>query len=610
LLATLLASAAHAQPAPATQGRTGPLGQPPPTPEYAKPPPTGPAPDQPAAPPPAPLPGGGTPIVDVRVTAQPATRPAVPAAAWRPPANAGSGLGLDHRPGEALDAAWLTRQFAANGLPGGDVGRALALIQLVNRAYLSAGYINSGVVVRPSPAPGVLAVEIVYGGLTERDGAPAVAVEWVGGRAKGLDARYVQDRMPAASRRPLSAPELERDFRLLAEDPALRTLNADLRPGARPGEAALLLSVYPQDRFDAYISVANDRSPSVGGEHLAVGGTIRNALSAGDRLSLDAGLTDGVEDVAVGYASPFLSPRNTLSVRGSYNDAAVIDELLAPLDIKASDKAFEAGLSRKLVDIPLLPSSAPGRWSAAQTLSLGLGYAWRESESSLLGQPFSFAPGAVKGRTEYRALRLTGDYVVRNTGQVFAVSVIVTRGLDGTKSDVPGLPVPEVDFHAVLAQVNYARRLPYDVELRARLYGQWADSVLYSGERLSAGGESTVRGYRENLLLADKGVIGSVEIARPFSVSGRQGIGRRFDWGRFTASAFVDGAYMRNVDDPQLPHEIVSVGAALAWTPSDWFFARLILAEDLKEVEAPGQRDLQDRGVSFRVTLRPLLIWR
>jgi hemolysin activation/secretion protein len=68
--------------------------------------------------------------------------------------------------------------------------------------------------------------------------------------------------VPAASNQPLSAIAIERDFRLLAEDPAIRTVNADLRPGARPGEASLLLTVTPQDRFDIYLSAANSRSPS------------------------------------------------------------------------------------------------------------------------------------------------------------------------------------------------------------------------------------------------------------------------------------------------------------------------------------------------------------
>jgi hemolysin activation/secretion protein len=613
LLASVAPAALHAQPAPPadlSQGRTGPQSTPPGAPAYAQPapgltPPTGAA----SA---APAPTGGAPVTDVRIAVSGPHRAAAPPRGWVPPGEPGAGLALDHAPGQPLDEAWLKVQFAKNGVPGAGVGRALAVVQLVNRAFLSAGYINSGVVVRPSPAPGVLAVEIVYGGLAAPVAdLPPISVEWVGGDARGLSADYVVQRMPSAQRRPLSALELERDFRLLAEDPAIRTINADLRPGSRPGEASLGLAVYPQDRYDLYASVANNRSPSVGGERVAIGGLLRNAMGPGDVLSVEYGFTDGVEDATVAYAFPLVSPRTTVSIRAAYNDAAVVDALLAPLDISAKDRAVEGGITRKLVDVPLLPAAQSGRWTSARTLSAGVLLAWRESTAYLLGERFSFAPGAVNGRTEYVALRFVADYVERNVDQVFAISLTATQGIDGTKSDVPGLPVPQQDFRAVLAQVNYARRLTADgLELRARAYGQWADGVLYSGERFAAGGETSVRGYRENLLLADKGIVGSVEIARPFRLGGRAGATRAFDWGSFTASAFVDGAYMKNAEPPQPEHSIYSVGASLAWTPSDWLFARLTYGEDLKEVDAPGQRDLQDRGVSFRVTLRPLLIWR
>lgn len=603
----------HAQAAPPgdlSQGRTGPQSTPPPAPPYAQPAP-GLTPPPPAAGQ-APIPSGGAPVTEVRIAVSGPHRPAVPPPGWTPPSESGAGLSLDHSPGQPLDAAWLNAQFARNGVPGAGVGKALAVVQLVNRGFLSAGYINSGVVVRASPSPGVLAVEIIYGGLASPvAGLPPVTVQWTGGDAKGLDADYVVARMPSAAQRPLSALELERDFRLLAEDPAIRTVNADLRPGARPGEAALALAIYPQDRFDLYISAANNRSPSVGGERLAVGGSIRNAVGPGDLVSFEAGLTDGVEDATLAWAFPLVSPKTTVSIRASYNDAAVVDELLAPLDIRAKDRAIEAGLTRKLVDTPLLPAATPGRWTSARTFSVGALFAWRQSTAYLLGERFSFAPGAVDGRTEYYALRVVADYVERNVDQVFAVSVTGTQGLDGTKSDVAGLSTPQRDFRSVLAQVNYARRLTADgLELRARAYGQWADGLLYSGERFSAGGETTVRGYRENLLLADKGIVGSIEIARPLRLSGRAGAARAFDWGAFTGSVFADGAYMKNAEAPQPDHRIYSVGASLAWTPSEWLFARLTYAEDLKEVEAPGERDLQDRGVSFRVTLRPLALWR
>ena len=607
-LAALMASAAL--PALA-QGRTGPDAAPPPVPAYAQP---GPALASPTS-------AAGTPgesdagpiLAKVRVSgAKDATR-ARPPEGWSAPASSDPGLRLEHQPGQPLDEAWVTRQFALNGLPGaGGVGRALALVQLVNRAFLSAGFINSGVVVRPSDAADVLELEVIHGGLAAPSGGgEAITVDWTGGRSRGLTPGYIRDRMPAAGQRPLSAVDLEREFRLLAEDPAIRTLNADLRPGNRPGEASLALTVLPQDRYDLYVTAANNRSPSVGGERISLGGSMRNLLSAGDIVSGEAGLTDGVEDLSISYATPFLSPRNTLALRAAANDAAVVDQLLEPLDIKAKDRWAEAGLTRRLIETPLLPSSREGRWSSARTLSAGASVAWRTSKASLLGEPFSFAPGAVNGRTEYAALRIVGDYVVRNVDRVFAISATGSLGLYGTGSDVPGLGVPKTHFKTLLAQVNYARRLtPGGLELRARLYGQWADSLLYSGERFSAGGESTVRGYRENLLLGDRGITGSQERAQPVRLSGRQGATRGFDWGAFTVSAFADGAKLRNVEAPHPGSGIYSVGGSLAWTPSDAVSARVTYGHALKDVEAAGRRDIQDDGLQFRLTVHPLRLIR
>ncbi|ODT86408.1 ShlB/FhaC/HecB family hemolysin secretion/activation protein [Phenylobacterium sp. SCN 70-31] len=612
LLACAAPTVAWAQPAgDLSQGRTGPGAVPPATPAYAEPSAGLPRPPAAGASP-APAATLAAPLREVRIVADAPVGPAArPPAAWRPEAASGD-LSLSHTPGEALDEAWVRRQFAANGLPdAGGFARALALVQVLNRAYLGAGFINSGLVVRPSPEPGVLDLRLVYGGLAPpADDVPPITVEWTGGQAKGLTAAYVRDRMAAAGRRPLSAADLERDFRLLAEDPAVRTVNADLRPGRRPGEASLGLAIYPADRFDLYVTAANSRSPSVGGERLSAGGSVRNVLAAGDLLSGEAGVTDGVEDFTLGYAVPFLTPRTTVSVRGSYNDAAVTDTPLLPLDISARDRAVEAGILHKVYESPLLPTDQPGRWSSARTVSLGAQVAWRRSDTFLLGQRFSFAPGAVDGRAQYTVLRLVADYVERNVDRVFAVSLTGVQGLEGTRTDIPGLPTPKKGFHTALVQVNYARRLPdYGVELRARLSGQWADSVLYSGERFTAGGEYTVRGYRENLVLADKGLVGSVEVARAIRF-GRPAGGRAFDWGAFTVSAFADGAYMRNHEPPQPVKTLYSVGTSLAWTPSDALSARITYAKSLKDVETAGRRDLQDRGLQFRVTTRPLRWFR
>jgi len=524
---------------------------------------------------------------------------------WRPPQAPAEGLRLAHAPGERLDEAWVRRQFALNGLPSpGALDRALALVQLINKAFLSAGYLNSGLVVRSSADAGELDLDLVYGAVTA--GAPT-AVQWLGGGPRGLDASYLRDRLPSALRRPLNGSDLERDFRLLAEDPAIRTINAELRPGASPGEATLALSVYPQDRSDLYVVADNSRSPSVGGERAGVGGYLRNVFGPGDLLSGEAGVTRGLKDASVSYVMPLLSPRTSLSLGGAFNNAAVVSRPLVPLDIRARDRSYQLGLTRRFVEAPLLPAAEPGRWSPARTLSGGVLLAHRVSRTSLQGEPFSFGAGAVNGRSRYTVVRLTGDYLVRGVDQVFAFSLTGTRGLSGSGSDVPGAPAPRPHFQTLVAQLNYARRLSdKGLELRARLQGQLSDSLLYSGERLSAGGASTVRGYRENLILADEGAIGSVELAQPLRLARAANGGRGLDWGAFTLAAFMDGAVLRNVHAPQPDGPIYSLGAALAWSPSEALTAQVAYGRALKKATLSGARDIQDRGLSFHLIVRPL----
>lgn len=541
-------------------------------------------------------------------------RAALPPPGWRPAADPQSGLTLDHRPGEPLSAAWVRQQFEANlaGGAGAGAGRAVALVQLINRAFLSAGFVNSGLLVEPESTPDIFTVRLIHGRLLAPvPGAEPIEVAFTDGRARGLDPDYIRDRFPSAARQPLSAVAIERDFRLLTEDSALRTVNAQLRPGADPGEASLLVTVLPRERADFYITAGNSRSPTVGGERVGIGGYARNIFASGDLVSAEGGLTRGVADAAAAYSTPLFSPETTLSLRGSYNEAAVIDTPLLPLDIRTRDVSGQVSILRQFLREPLTPA-VEGIWSPSQSLTAGIGVSHRRQNSSLLGQPFSFAPGSVKGRAEYTALRLLGDYVVRNVDQVFAASVTGTIGLAGTRSDLPAVISPDENFLTLLAQLNYARRLDdHGLELRARLTGQLASSALYSGERLGVGGEASVRGYRETLLLADQGVVGSVELALPFSLSGAEGARRSFDWGAFSISAFADAAYVGNVDgaapDPEL---IGSVGLSLAWQPAESVSLRATYGHALVEVDPTGTTDIQDEGFHFRFSLYPLRLFR
>ncbi|HEY0116919.1 MAG TPA: ShlB/FhaC/HecB family hemolysin secretion/activation protein [Allosphingosinicella sp.] len=609
LTAAVPAPSAAAQPPKAPRPRTGPDAAQPAAPPFAAP---GPPPlIQPPQTPTAPAPGAeaGGAVSAVRVLDDRTGRDvhAVPPAGWRPAADALSGLRLHHRPGEPLNAQWVRRQFALNFGDAARAGPAVALVQLINRAFLAAGFVNSGLLVEPDSEPRQLVLRLIHGRLAAPPGGEAVEVAFSDGDARGLSAGYIRDRMPSAARQPLSAVEIERDFRLLTEDPALRTVNVQLRPGSAPGEAGLALVVLPRERADLYFTAGNSRSPTVGGNRIGLGGYFRNALAGGDLFSAEAGLTRGVADISAAYVTPLFDPGTMLNLRGSYNEAAVIDAPLLPLNIRTRDVAGQVSIVRQLLREPLTPAGE-GRWSPSRSLTAGVGISHRRQNSFLLGEPFSFAPGSVGGRAEYTALRLIGDYVVRNVDKVFAASITGTVGISGTRSDQPLVLNPDRHFLSLLVQLNYAQRLSDEgLELRARLSGQLASSILYSGERLGIGGESSVRGYRETLLLGDQGLVGSVELALPFSISRGEGPARAFDWGAFSIAAFIDGGVADNVEGPDPePSPIGSSGLALTWRPGEALSLRVSYGHAFVFADPTGTSDLQDDGVHIRLTLYPL----
>ncbi|MET0361501.1 MAG: ShlB/FhaC/HecB family hemolysin secretion/activation protein [Sphingobium sp.] len=604
-------SAQETAPPDAPRERTGPNAAPAPRPDFAtETPPLLPTPIPAPALAPATPTYGDLYLGDVLVTSD---RPGFAPARrdWVPLTAAGDTLHVSLTPGEAMDANWVRRQFFENGLMGTTTSydRLVALVQEINRVFIANGYINSGVLIASQPVlkwGDPLKLRLVYGTVGDR-----LTVQWGRRGSQGMGAAYIDDRMKAARRTPLNAAALERDFRRLAADPALAAINADLQPGNAPGEARLLLTVDPQYWSDFYLTLANSRSPSVGGLRSAAGGSLRYVLTSGDLMTGEVGVTKGVTDGQASYTAP-LTPALGISLRGGINDAAVVDPLLAPLNISSRDWNVEGGLSLRVIDDPLLPTATPGKWSPNRTLTLGVLFGHRETRDKLFGQPFSFSAGSVNGFSRYNVLRFVTDFLNRNVNEVISVSLTTSLGLGGTGSDIPGVATPMRHFATILAQANYARRLnDHGLEFHARLTGQTTNSILYAAERLSVGGEASVRGYRENFTLADRGVIGTLELSQPFSLSGSAARAKSNDLGAFTLTVFADGAYVGDVGrGPPPVRKLASIGVSLAWTPHPAFFAQISYGEALTDRRSDASGELQDKGFQFRVTFRPLTLFR
>ena len=108
-------------------------------------------------------------------------------------------------------------------------------------------------------------------------------------------------------------------------------------------------------------------------------------------------------------------------------------------------------------------------------------------------------------------------------------------------------------------------KLPREWDLALTGTGQWSNTRLISTEQVLAGGYRTVRGFDENLIRGDEGVLGSVEfISPPFSVS--EILGKSME-DEFNLIFFYDAAWLSAVDqgEDEEDQELSSLGLELKY---------------------------------------------
>jgi hemolysin activation/secretion protein len=160
--------------------------------------------------------------------------------------------------------------------------------------------------------------------------------------------------------------------------------------------------------------------------------------------------------------------------------------------------------------------------------------------------------------------------------------------------------VPDGRFLAWLGQFQYGRRLGMqDIQLLFRLDVQLTTEPLLPLEQIAIGGRFSVRGYRENQLVRDNGLIASLESRIPLV--------RNTRWAEYVQVVpFVDfgWGWNRKVDTPD-PTTLLSIGLGLRWGAT-WRVAvplrtqaEVFWGYKLKDVRTEGG-NLQDKGLHLQ----------
>lgn len=444
--------------------------------------------------------------------------------------------------------------------------------------YVNRGYINSGVVIPDqNVADGMITLQVVEGELSDIR---------VSGESR-LRPQYISERIALAAGPPLNIVKLGEQLQILQQNPRIERLNATLEPGSKPGESTLNVQLQEAQPYQLWLDLDNAQSPSVGGNSGGLRGFHRNLTGYGDTLEFALSGGEGLTEWSAGYAIPLNARDTTLGLSYSRIDSDVVEAPFDALDIEGDETTFSLSLSQ------------PFRLSLNETFTLGLALDLRHGETFLLGMPLAFVPGTENdtGEIKLSVLRFSQEWLRRSRNQVMAARSLLSGGIDAFDATVNGQP-GDGKFVAWLGQFQWARRLPYrDIQLVFRSDAQAANGVLPSMEQFTLGGVDTVRGYRENRLIADTGFVTSLEARVPVYES---------EAGDFNLQAvpFIDygRAFNRSGSNP-VRNEIASAGIGLLGKWLERVSISLFYGHAFQDFSGGGNT-LQDKGFSFALSAR------
>ncbi len=459
-------------------------------------------------------------------------------------------------------------------------GRTLSIPELrslqdeLSLVYVQRGYLTSGATLASLDGD-VLHVRVVEGRLEEI-------------RAKS-DGRYRGDYVASylesfGDLHPVNAYDIERRLQALQNEPHVTSVDARLLPGEQRGDAILLVETRETPPLSAIFQANNYGTPAVGAWSGVVGVGYHNLVGRGDDLDLSIRDTEGLWEFDGQYSVPINAYGTRTEVFGSATHSEIINGPFDNLDIKADSET--AGV--RLVH--------PFSRDPSNMVSMSLTGEWWRSKTYLLGSGFSFVEGPDEGVAKAAVARVGADWLRRSAQSVLAGSIRVSIGLDALDATQAHGNAPDGNFVSTTLRAQWARRVDFlDSQFITRIDGQLANRALLGMEQMTLGGRWTVRGYREDTLIRDNGLIGSLEWRVPLFVeaSGRAVL---------EVGPFVDLSYSWNTNRGEIgPTELSSAGLGLNWRPIDRVHFELYWGHEVDHVDYAGKDELQDAGVHIGI---------
>lgn len=465
------------------------------------------------------------------------------------------------------DLLALARPFAGRRLSGSDIED---LRRRVTRLYIDRGFINSGALIEEGAyRSGILTFTIVEGRIEQF-------------RVSGLQRlheSYVRDRLSPQGEI-FNVNDLQERFQTLLGDPLFASVRAQVLPGSAPGQAVIDVDLTRAQPYQFSLFANNHRSPSVGSEAAGASGWVRNLSGFGDLFDALYQEGRGGPAFGVGWSVPVSRIGTSIDARYDHGRSALLEEPVRAIGIESEFTSFGIGISQPVVFGP------------TRHLVFGLSWAHRESTSTIGGVPSSFVDGEIDGRTRLNVWRFSQDFLQRGDRSALSARSTFSLGRNNISQDDASPTTPQRRFRVWLGQFQYAHEVANNgARVLLRGFVQATSDRLVPLERTSVGGVGTVRGYRENQLVRDKGYAVSAEFHYP--ALGPASAKRALD-----LIAFADHGAARNQDEAT--ERLASVGVGIQGHYCG-FGAELYIARRLRDRTVDNGSNLQDKGIHVSI---------
>lgn len=467
----------------------------------------------------------------------------------------------------------ITSQFESRFLESSDM-RALPIAlerEFQNRGFLLA----TAKVPDQAVVDGTLTVQILLGRIAEITFAPD---------PKWTRAAYLSRVVWPDLGKTVTLEQLQDRLVMLRDTNLVDKVNAELLPNIASHQGELRLAIDEPLPFWFSATYNNYHAPTIGARRWEIQGGHRSLTGWGDAVVGRFSDTPGLKAYSISYLLPIPHSDFYASFKHAKGDSLAIDPpVFRSLNITSVSDSNAVGMGYYFAR------------TSSSTWLLSSIFERKDSQTFLLGLPFSFLPGIENGRNKLDVIHVVIEGTRKTASRIQTGKISVSQGKAHVVATELSGAVPSQRFTVVSGQFQIAQNIDTARRLQfvGRLDLQWTNKHLLPIERFGMGGVNSVRGFRENVVLRDRGAVASGELqVRLWETDSNIQI---------SGSFFGDAGWSQNSDGRAdgLPRTISSIGIGIKCQYKNNFLGQIQIARPSRWLTE--RLDSQDRGIHFAI---------